>query len=77
MGKGERINRMIAWLESKIDAGMARSGEAETGDTIRAMSVLAHLYQLQQTSVRMERQRKMMEEVREDVDVDLPKPVNN
>ncbi len=77
MSKSNRINRMMAWLENRIDKALDRLCEADEVEVTRQMSVLAHLYQLQQTSVRMDRQRKMMEEVREDGAADLPKSVRN
>jgi hypothetical protein len=72
--KGDRINRMMAWLENKIDKSLEQPHETDEAETTRKMSVLAHVYQLQQTSVRMERQRKLMEGVREEFDqTDEPK----
>jgi hypothetical protein len=77
LGKGDRINRMMVWLESKIDKALAQPNETDEAETLRAMSVLAHLYQLQQASVRMERQRKLMDDVRAESDADEPKPARN
>ena len=64
MGKGERINRMMAWLENKIDKALEQPHETDEAETTRKMSVLTHLYQLQQSSVRMARQQKLMDDVR-------------
>lgn len=82
--RAELINRMMTWLEKRIDADLT-SDHVPEDEITRRIAALTNLYALQQASVRMARTQKMMDDVRDefagddayvrecrDADLDIP-----
>jgi|SoiMethySBSTD1v2_1073268.scaffolds.fasta_scaffold1005000_2 hypothetical protein len=68
--KAERINKMMAWLEKRIDRGLAEYADDHNDRTLVAMIVaLTQLYALQQNSVQIAQHQQLLDDmVKEDLD---------
>ena len=76
MDRPTRINRMMEWIEARVDLALKQPDDKDIAQALRAMGLLTDLYALQQTSVRMARQQKLMDDVREEHDADTRKASN-
>jgi hypothetical protein len=73
--RSELINRMMAWLEKRVDADLTSEHIPET-EIVARIDALTRLYALQQNSVRMARQQKLMDDVREESEAEIRKTSN-
>ena len=65
------INRMTEWLEEQVEKHLAQEPASQCASEellTRQIGVLTNLYILRQTSVRMQRQQKLFDDVKREMD---------